>query len=614
MKTFKSFSPLTIVALLLLAGCGSSNSGGTSVPIGKTLTTYTSCEDLTAALANAPVVEQSTDTEEGPMAEAPEAASEGEEQALEETEAATDVEEADIVKADDRYVYVLHQSGKLVIYDALDSASLKKVGEVDLNVSPSEMVVEGDVAAVIGSPSDYSYASIVSIINISDRTEPAVAREVRLDGTYVDSRLVGHYMHIVTSQTTDFESTSHPISDDITQKILDSTYAGGAREDMEVATLCTNIYMPAPMRFDAYYGYYWVYTTQIATIDLADLNAEVASTVALAAWPTVAASPHRLMLADWDWEYDTTALHLFDIESDPSKPVYTGATTFTGKVLNQFSMDESEGLIRVAMTTNTNTFSSDDNDNGVIVFQETSGAITETGRVTGIAQGESIWSARFMNNRVFLVTYETIDPLISVDLTDATNPAVMGQLEVPGVSTYLHAIDDTHLLSVGLDFENSTTWGGNVALSLFVVSDLSQPTLAHRVVIEAGAGNTYSEANSTHKAFAYFPDAKIVAIPVTISSSYWEDYASKLYVYRVDPSEGFTQLAAIDHSDIIPEEDVPEWGLYGCRMRRALMVGNLFFSISDCAVETYDQADFATPLFSDYLGLSPSEFIMSVAE
>lgn len=628
MKISKKFYLLAAL-VLIFSGCDDTvTEDGPSVSIGKSLTTYASCDDLTDALEAITIVNQGIDYEDTGIAgaEPVDASAEGDssnERVINETAAATDVQEADIVKAEGNYLYLLHQSGKLIIYDATDKNSIEKTGEVEVGDYPTEMVIEGNLAVVIGYPSseDYSeggeyYGTIVSMVDVTDKIAPTLIRKIRLNGSYVDSRLIGSYMHIVTSFSDYFETSKHPTPSDMTQKILKTTYSGDTSVDTEEETPCANIYLPTVMRFDGYGNYYYMYTTQVATLDLTDQDSDVTSNVVLAAYPTVSASPNRLLLADWDWEYDSTALHVFDIETDPSKPSYLGAASFTGKVLDQFSMDETEGMIRVAFTTNTNSGGSDDNDNGVVLFQEGDGEFTELGFLDGVEVGESIWSARFLGDKVFLVTYETIDPLIAIDLTDPANPEVVGELEVPGVSTYLHAIDESHLLSVGLDFgEDGSTWGGGVALSLFDVTDYTTPVLSDREVIETGGGDVYSEANSTHKAFAYFPDSQIVAIPVTTYPMYYEDgvnYTSKLYVYHVDTSEGFTELAVIDHSDLIPEDDMPEWGLYGYAMRRSLVIDDAFFSVSDYAVEAHDPTDFTTPLFTDYTGVVSFDYYMPV--
>jgi uncharacterized secreted protein with C-terminal beta-propeller domain len=647
-KIIVMMSIFAVAAFALSLGCDSKTTSDQGPPIGKSLRTYQTCEELEAALAEIPIVEQTWDFDSrddvavgGNFEEQPTSAQEedsadtaGDSNASEVT-----VEEADIAKSDGNYVYVLHHSSKLMIFSALDPNDISRIGELELENRHTELVVAGDLLVAIGFSGGYyvggggigapepapatlaadisaDFTTVITIIDVSDRSDPKLVREIKMDGNYVDSRLVGSFMHIVSTQWKEIEAPIPPTPDDLSPDAVDSKYAGGGREDSEVPTECSDIYVPDPMRFDSWGEYYPVQTSRIITIDLTDLEAEPKSTVVLAAWPTVGASAKRLMLADWDATTDVTALHIMDIETDPSIALYVGDATFNGMVLNQFSMNEYDNMIRVAVTTNRNTAGSDDNDNRVLVFKEESDGIEEIGRVAGITPGESIWSARFVEDKGFLVTYLTIDPLITVDLSDPTNPFVAGELEVPGVSTYLEPMDEDHLIAVGLDLEPGQTWGGGVALQIFDVSDFSNPQLAHRVVVGGEGTEAYSEANSTHKAFAYFPDKGLVAVPLTQYPMYGEaialsakapieqEFSSKLYVYQVDVNTGFTEAAVINHIDLVPASDIPEWGLYGLAMRRALLANDIFFSLSDYGLKAYDTDNLASLLFEEYLGIS----------
>jgi len=613
------------VSIILIAGCSSNGTANNAPPVGKSLISFDSCEKLAAALASAPVVQNSWDTDS--VDGAPQAGGAEGDSSTQSRD--TTVEEADIAKEDGSYVYVLHHSGKLMIFSAIDPANISKVGEIELNIPPREMVVSGNLVVALGYTAMYAgggvvgiggmepvaadvvdpyYSTIASIVDVSDRSAPKLIREVKLDGSYVDSRLVGSFMHIITSQWLTVQVGVPPKPELLIPRALDTTFTAEGRTDTVVSTDCSDIYMPDPMRFDTWGDYYPLQTTRVITVDLNDLSTSVGSTVALAAWPTVTASPDRLYLADWDGANDVTALHVFDIATDPSTTSYIGAATFTGMVLNQFSIDEYDGTVRVAATTNRSTPGSDDNDNRVLVFKEDANGISEIGLVTGITPGESIWSARFVGPRGFLVTYLTIDPLITVDLSDPTNPRVAGELEVPGVSTYLEAMDDNHLIAVGLDLADGQTWGGGVALSIFDVTDFANPVLAHRVVVGGEGTEAYSEANSTHKAFAYFPEKGIVAIPLTKYAVTGDGYSSLLYVYRVNADTGFQEALVVDHEDLIPPAELPEWGLYGYAMRRALLVGNTLFSLSDYGIKAHDADDLVTLLFEEYLGIEQPDY------
>jgi len=214
-------------------------------------------------------------------------------------------------------------------------------------------------------------------------------------------------------------------------------------------------------------------------------------------YPQVYASQDVLVLAenafDWWWFWgndgadEMTNLHTFDI-SAPDATLYTGSGRVNGTVLNQFSMSEHEGVLRVATTTGQwNRWWMDDPEpmssqlvtltRGVDLETQRQ-VLVETGKVGGIAPGERIWSARFDGDRAYIVTFEQIDPLWVIDVSDETNPVILGELKVPGVSTYIHPLSRDHLLTIGLGPANEDgtglDWSGT-QLSLFDIQDPTAP-------------------------------------------------------------------------------------------------------------------------------------------
>ena len=176
--------------------------------------------------------------------------------------------------------------------------------------------------------------------------------------------------------------------------------------------------------------------------------------------------------------------------------------------------------------------------------------------VDNIADGERIWSARFIGDRGYLVTFETIDPLWVLDLSDPFNPVILGELEVPGVSTYIHPVNENTLLTIGigpgvggLGLDWSTT-----QVSLFDVSDPSAPNLADSMkltpaytdsrcedVRHCGWSWSWSEATYEHKAFTYWSPDSILAVPLSTYRYLYDEsgysgyeYVSKLMLVDVD--------------------------------------------------------------------------------
>jgi len=152
--------------------------------------------------------------------------------------------------------------------------------------------------------------------------------------------------------------------------------------------------------------------------------------------------------------------------------------TVSGYVLNQFSMDEYSGYFRIATTTNNfnwRTFAEEaTSKNNVYVLDMN---LDVVGELEDLAPGEQIYSARFMGDRLYLVTFRNIDPLFVIDLSNPTAPTVLGQLKVTGYSGYLHPYDENHIIGIGKETEYEAkedfSWYQGVKISLFDVSDVS---------------------------------------------------------------------------------------------------------------------------------------------
>jgi len=184
-------------------------------------------------------------------------------------------------------------------------------------------------------------------------------------------------------------------------------------------------------------------------------------------------------------------------------------------VLNQYSMSEYQGRLRVATTTSGvgSSIGSSESANNVFVLESQNGVLEIVGRAENIAPGESIQSARFVGPRGFLVTFRQIDPLFTLDLSDPTQPTIVGQLKVPGFSTFIVPMDSDHLLTVGQYVPQDNRAAGGVQLSIFDISDFAHPSLMSSQVIGQGAS---SEALFDPKAFTYFPEQNLLALPVSI--------------------------------------------------------------------------------------------------
>ena len=132
-------------------------------------------------------------------------------------------------------------------------------------------------------------------------------------------------------------------------------------------------------------------------------------------------------------------IYKFNIEKD-GLVQYDTKTKVSGQTINQFSIDEYDGNLRVALY--------DNNGSKVVIFNN---KLEKIGETTYLAPGEKMYTSRFIGNKAYLVTYRTIDPLYVIDLSDPSNPTPLGELKIPGYSTYLHPYDENHLIGIGME-------------------------------------------------------------------------------------------------------------------------------------------------------------------
>ena len=224
------------------------------------------------------------------------------------------------------------------------------------------------------------------------------------------------------------------------------------------------------------------------------------------------------------------------------------------------------------------------------MLEQAADKLETAGQIDGIAKGEQLYAARFVGDRGFLVTFQRIDPLFTVDLADPHNPKIAGELKVPGYSEYIHMLDDNHLLTIGKDAQEGDgfAWYLGLKLSIFDVTDLANPTLLKETTI--GARGTDSEALYNHKAFTYHNG--LLAFPVNLYEgsatppSYGEYTFGGLMVYRVSLDKGFEELGRIATVD----QSEPYYWSYN-QWTRGIFIGDSVYAACDHDIKAAAVAD-----------------------
>ena len=273
-------------------------------------------------------------------------------------------------------------------------------------------------------------------------------------------------------------------------------------------------------------------------------------------------------------------------------------------------MDEAGGFFRIATTLGEVSREGSNATNNVYVL---SPDMKMAGRLEGLARGEKIYSVRFMGARAYLVTFKKVDPLFVIDLSNPTEPRVLGELKTPGFSDYLHPYDETHVIGVGKNaVDAAPEEGGNFAwyqglkLAIFDVSDVANPRQMHEVDI--GDRGTDSLALNDHKAFLFDREKNLLVLPVLLAELTAEQKASPdhkandygsytyqgAYVYNVSLEGGFTLKGRVTHVDN-PGELGRDYGYsyYGAddSVMRSLYIGSNLYTVSGAKIKVNRLSD-----------------------
>jgi uncharacterized secreted protein with C-terminal beta-propeller domain len=272
-----------------------------------------------------------------------------------------------------------------------------------------------------------------------------------------------------------------------------------------------------------------------------------------------------------------TAVHKFSVANTAGKPVYRGSGMVNGWVNDRFSMSDYQGYLRIGTTRGG--WWDEGISNQLSILAENAGSLIETGKITGLAPGERIYSMRFDRDRGYMVTFRQTDPLFTLDLSDPVNPRVAGEIKVNGFATYIHLLgsDSSRLLTIGRSADATGRVTGN-KLQLFDVSTLSTPLLLGDH--ELGAG--WSTALYDPHAFLYYEPLGILAIPYFTYGTSGITYGSGLNVFTIDPT-------SISLRGIISAPTITSgYGSYNDTIDRSVIINSAIYALSHRSVVAAD--------------------------
>ncbi|MGQ9649518.1 MAG: beta-propeller domain-containing protein [Phycisphaerae bacterium] len=450
---------------------------------------------------------------------------------------------------------------------------------------------------IVGGPWNDGSQVLVTIIDVTDPANPVVEAKIRLEGSMASSRMIESKLHVVLT-------TTPRLPYDITLRELDEITLEEWLPDYEIVTTSggkqsgdivgwESVFRPLD---EQGYG-----LTTVVTLDVTDPSGAPVSASVVADAGTIYASTESLYVTDteygWSgfWEITRTDTEIHKFRFTETGTEYAASGLVPGRPLNQYSLGEYQDYLRIATTEDDFTGNGNGTTNSVYVLGQQGDALNIVGSVENIGRGETIYSARFIRERGFVVTFRRTDPLFVIDLSDPTSPQMKGELVCPGYSDHIQLLDETHLLTIGKDAEPDGDWAWvkGVQLSVFDVSDMEHPQLQYRETI--GGRGSNSEANYNPKAFSLWKpqgeDYGLLAFPIDVYDegtsgnpwSYGDWKFSGLMVYRVSVANGFEYLGGISSVDT-SEVNGCYWGYYG-GYTRGVFIRDTVFSVTPNGVK-----------------------------
>jgi inhibitor of cysteine peptidase len=489
-----------------------------------------------------------------------------------------EVDEGDIIKTDGENIYVV-TSNCMHILKAYPAKDAEILSTMRFAGNPQALYIRGDRVVLIatdswtrpitgckpGACNGYSGSiqrTLLYVFSVKDPATPSLVREISIDGSYSSSRMIGTQIYFITS-----------------------TQIPWLLDDMELPTIHDDhggISTPPVYGFNTTDQAYAFST--IGSLDITGTSPVTAKSFLVGTAGTVYVSPTNLYIAvpdpGWSRGLPATTIHAFAI--DNGRITYAAGGKVDGTLLTQYSLDEYNGNLRVATTISTNSWQMNAGSYSKITVLDNN--LDVIGKLSGIAPGEQIYAARFMGERLYLVTFRQTDPFFVIGLADPQHPVILGELKIPGFSNYLHPYDASHIIGIGKESQS-----GPVKIALFDVGDVDSPVL----IDSESLGGSYSTSPvlDDPRAFLFDKEKDILALPVQLQGEYncpmngpcpspqvW----GGVYVYGVSPKTGFVLKGKVMHYE----------GYYGdmSPVKRSLYIEDTLYTMSDRKIVMSDLA------------------------
>lgn len=446
------------------------------------------------------------------------------------------VDEADIIKTDGGYVYSISDNSVLIT-DVMDKKKPQVLSEIKSTSStyPTDILINGNKIVVISINANtdtnnsykyYNYSNnrtSVQVYDITDKTKPKKLKNLDLNTEYNISRMIDNKIYIFTKTTgkVDFKNYKENYKE---QEIEYNKIKYLKNDITKAVTTLVVLDLDKPTE-DAKLSSYFVdlENAYISTKNIYLLSSDsyrYERTNLLSELKSIFGFKGVFGKYDNTYIYrsanskDNTKITKYSITNDNDEFEFEENTRVKGKILNQYSCDEKDDNLRIVL-----------NDKDGTRIKVLNSNLKEIGDTGPAAPGEDNKSVRFAGDRAYFVTYKKVDPLYAVDLSDPTNPTILGELEIPGFSNYLHPYNENYIIGIGMatnetlvrdylgrPLSERITFNG-MKMTIFDISDIRNPK--EKDVIYFGDSKTDSQINKDARALLFSKEKNLIAIPVS---------------------------------------------------------------------------------------------------
>ena len=435
--------------------------------------------------------------------------------------------------------------------------------------------------------------TVAWLYDISNKAEPVLIRKTEVEGNYVTSRKIDSTVYFVSTIYPNFWMAENNEDVDFRPRYSDSSQ-GGQTKPIPVENIK---YFPQSSQPNY---------TLIASMNIEDPKKTLDVQTYLGSGNQIFMSKNNLFIAvekyeggdKEGWAQANTDIYKFSV--DGSSITFHSSGNVPGRVLNQFSMDEYKGTFRIATTAGEVWNDETPSTNGLYILNENMNTI---GEVPNLAKGERIYSVRFIGDKAYIVTFKQVDPLFVIDTSNPSKPKVLGELKIPGFSTYLHPLDENHLIGFGFDtkiMDDSKNFNeepriirSGMKISLFDITDFNNPKESDTEII--GGRGTHSYLLEDHKALFQEPSRHLYGFPISVyhekeGSQYEEefDYQGAL-IYQITPEKGIRLKAKLAEQENESDELYEQWENH---VQRVIYIENHLYTLSNDRIDAYSLKDF----------------------